>query len=42
MKGIIGALIAVAILWAVDSQLNNGRYTDAVRQAVQSITGIRI
>jgi hypothetical protein len=42
MKPIITALVAIAILWALDSELNGGRYTVAARQMISSITGGRI
>jgi hypothetical protein len=37
MKAFIAALIAGAILYAVDSEYNDGRYTKVVKQAVTSL-----
>ena len=39
MKAFIAALIAVAILHAVDSEYNDGRYTRVVKQAATSLIG---
>jgi hypothetical protein len=37
VKGLIAALVALAILYAVDSQYNDGRYTQVLHQAVISL-----
>jgi hypothetical protein len=37
MKALVVALIAVAVLYAVDSQYNDGRYTQVLQQAVTSL-----
>ena len=37
MKGLIAALVAGAILYVVDSQYNDGRYTQVLLQAVTSL-----
>jgi hypothetical protein len=37
MKAFGAALIAVAILYVVDSQYNDGRYTQILQQAVTSM-----
>jgi hypothetical protein len=38
MKDFIAAtFIAVAVLWIVDVQLNDGRYGDVVKKAVTSV-----
>jgi hypothetical protein len=42
MKGIIAISIAVAVLWTADIELNGGRYTEIVRQAIGSLIGVRI
>jgi hypothetical protein len=39
MKGFIAGLIAAAILWALDVELNNGRYTAVIKQAAFSFVG---
>jgi hypothetical protein len=42
MKGIIAIGVAVAVLLIADIELNGGRYTEVVRQAIGSLTGVRI
>jgi hypothetical protein len=37
MKGLIAACIAVGILWGVDVEVNDGRYSAVVKNAVTSI-----
>jgi hypothetical protein len=37
MKAFTAALIAIAILYLVDSQYNDGRYTQVLHQAVTSL-----
>jgi hypothetical protein len=37
MKGVLAACIAVGVLWAVDAEINNGRYGDVVKKAAMSI-----
>ncbi|WP_024518890.1 hypothetical protein [Bradyrhizobium sp. Tv2a-2] len=37
VKGLIAALVAGAILYVVDSQYNDGRYTQVLHQAVTSL-----
>jgi hypothetical protein len=39
MKGLIAALIAGAILYAVDSEYNDGRYSGVIKQAAISLVG---
>jgi hypothetical protein len=34
MKGLIAGLVAAAILWTTDVELNDGRYTDVIKQTV--------
>jgi hypothetical protein len=42
MRSIIAALVALAALWALDAELNNGKYTSAARQMISSMTGGRV
>jgi hypothetical protein len=42
MKPIIAALVAIAVLWTLDIELNNGKYTRGARQMISSATGGRI
>jgi hypothetical protein len=42
MRPILTALVAIVILWVLDHELNDGRYTTAARQMISSITGGRI
>jgi hypothetical protein len=42
MRPILTALVAIIILWVLDHELNDGRYTVAARQMISSITGGRI
>jgi hypothetical protein len=37
MKAFFAACIAVGVLWAVDVEMNGGRYGDVVKKAVVSI-----
>jgi hypothetical protein len=37
MKGFIAACIAVGILWGVDVEVNDGRYSAVVKQVITSI-----
>jgi hypothetical protein len=37
MRGLIAGLIAAGILWTLDVEFNNGRYTDVVRHAAFSL-----
>jgi len=37
MKALTAALIALAILYVVDSEYNDGRYTQVLQQAVTSL-----
>jgi hypothetical protein len=37
MRGILAVLIAAAILWAVDIELNDGRYTEVIKKAAMSV-----
>ncbi|HWZ37926.1 MAG TPA: hypothetical protein VNY08_06460 [Bradyrhizobium sp.] len=37
MKAIAAALIAAAVLYVVDSQYNDGRYTQVLEQAATSV-----
>ena len=34
MKAFIAAFIAVGVLWFMDVELNDGRYSDVVKKAV--------
>jgi hypothetical protein len=42
MRFMIAALVAVVVLWALDTELNNGTYTFALRQVVSGMSGHRI
>jgi hypothetical protein len=37
MKAFAAACIALAVLWAVDIEFNNGRYGNVVKRAIGSI-----
>ncbi len=37
MKALSAALIAVSVLYVIDNQYNNGRYTAIIEQAVGSL-----
>jgi hypothetical protein len=37
MKAFAAALVAAAILYAVDTEYNGGRYTRVIKQAVTSL-----
>jgi hypothetical protein len=37
MKALIAGLIAAAILWTLDVELNSGRYTAVIKQAAFSV-----
>ena len=37
MKSFIAACIAIGVLWAVDVEMNGGRYGDVVKKAVASV-----
>ena len=37
MRAFIAACIAVGILWGVDVEVNDGRYSAVVKQAITSI-----
>jgi hypothetical protein len=37
MKAFVAALIAAGILYLVDSEYNDGRYTAAIKQAITSV-----
>jgi hypothetical protein len=39
MRGFIAALIAIAILWAIDLEMNNSRYTNVIKRAAFSLIG---
>jgi hypothetical protein len=39
MRGFIAALIAVAILWTIDLEMNGGRYTKVIKRAAFSFVG---
>jgi hypothetical protein len=34
MQAFVAACIAVGVLWAVDVEMNGGRYSDVVKKAV--------
>ena len=36
MKAFLAACVAVGILWGIDTEFNNGRYTDVVKRVVKS------
>jgi hypothetical protein len=36
MKAFLAAGIAAGILWGIDVEFNNGRYTDIVKRAAKS------
>jgi hypothetical protein len=36
MRSLIAACIAIAVLWAVDVEFNDARYSNLVRSAVKS------
>jgi hypothetical protein len=37
MKQILAACVAIAALWVVDVEFNNGRYSQVVRQAIKYV-----
>jgi len=37
MKVIVAAVVAAAILYAVDSRYNDGRYTQVLTEAISSV-----
>jgi hypothetical protein len=37
MKAFIAACVAIGILWGIDVEFNNGRYSDIVQRAVKSV-----
>jgi hypothetical protein len=37
MKALVAALIAVGILYFVDKDYNDGRYTDVIQRAITSV-----
>jgi hypothetical protein len=37
MRAIVAACIAAGVLWAVDVEMNGGRYSDVVKKAVVSV-----
>jgi len=37
MRGILAGLIAAALLWAIDVEVNDGRYTGVIKQAAFSL-----
>jgi hypothetical protein len=37
MKAFIAACIAAGVLWALDVEMNGGRYSDVVKKAVVSV-----
>jgi hypothetical protein len=39
MKGIIAAIMAIAVLWMADIELNDARYSDATGRAIMSYLG---
>jgi hypothetical protein len=39
LRGLVAALIAVATLYAVDAEYNDGRYTRVIKQAATSLLG---
>jgi rhamnogalacturonyl hydrolase YesR len=41
MRAFIAACIAIGILWAVDVQFNDGRYSNIVQRALKSMLATR-
>jgi len=39
MKGIVAAIIAIAVLWMADIELNDARYSEATGRAILSLIG---
>jgi hypothetical protein len=37
MRALFAGLIAAGILWALDVETNNGRYSDVIKQAAFSL-----
>jgi hypothetical protein len=37
MRAILAACIAVGVLWAIDVEMNGGRYSNVVKKAVMSV-----
>ena len=37
MKVFLAACVAIGILWGIDIEYNNGRYTDVVKRAVKTV-----
>jgi hypothetical protein len=37
MRAIVAACIAVGVLWAVDVEMNGGRYSAVVQKAIMSV-----
>ncbi len=37
MKAIVAAVIAALLLYAIDTEYNNGRYSQVVRKAAQNV-----
>jgi hypothetical protein len=39
MKGIGAAVVAIAVLWMADIELNGGRYSEVIVRAVTTLLG---
>jgi hypothetical protein len=39
MKGIVATVIAIAVLWIADIELNDGRYSDVTGRAIMRLIG---
>jgi hypothetical protein len=37
MKAFLAACVAIGILWGIDIEFNNGRYTDVVKRVAKSV-----
>ena len=39
MKGIGATVVAIAVLWMADIELNGGRYSEVIERAVTTLLG---
>jgi len=37
MKSFIAACVAICVLWVIDIEFNNGRYTNVVKSVMKSV-----
>jgi hypothetical protein len=37
MRQFIAACVAIGVLWAIDVEFNNGRYSELIKSAVKSV-----